>query len=504
MPTGGHRGRVAVGGAWSLLSWGVSFAAGPLVLVLVVRSVSHRQYGSLSVAISLAAILGELICLGLSAAVVQVAVTERTHRGDGREVGVLKGAMRLAAVSALVGVTLSAIGTASLYAVPSLRSSALPFIALIPVVLLGPFAAVARGAVRILYWPRIAAAAAIIASVASAAITLMVIAMGHASAVTVAVARSAASVLGLIALAWPLLHWHRGVDRKARLDGVTRRLLVFGLPALVGIVFVLVTSQFTILLLGSFHGSQIVGLYSPAAAVAIAVMGLPSVIGNFYLPSATDLAVRGDLVGVAGLYHWTTRWSITLASPAIAVLLICPAAVLDFVFGPAFGRMSGVLRILAIGVTVQVVSGFNGLTLDAFGLPKVAAARQGIGLGLGVLACVTLIPIFGATGAAFASSGAIVTANVLCSVVLAHRFRIWPWDRAVSGTVVVLTASMALSAGVIISVHSHFWCCMVVGATSAVTTGAASVTFGGRADRHAIADRLRRRVQPAAPLTTLN
>ncbi|MDA8366628.1 MAG: oligosaccharide flippase family protein [Actinomycetota bacterium] len=494
MNAGGHRDRVAAGAAWSLVSWVVALVAGPVVAVLVVHSISHRQYGSFSEATSLVAILAGLTSLGLSTAVIQVAVTERSRRGDAGEAGAINSAVRIAAVTTLAGVVVSAMGAVLLYSVPSLRPSASPFIALIPIVLLAPFAGVVSAVARILYRPRHVATAAIAAPISGAAIMFAIIVSGHANDVTIAAATSAAAVIGFVTLAATLRRWYRGIDRTVRLDGGSARLLAFGIPALVGHGFVLTTSELTVLLLGSSHGSRIAGLYTPAAAMALTVVAIPAATSSFYLPAATDLAAHRDLAGLAGLYHWITRWNITLASPAIAVLLVAPKAILTVVFGPAFASMCGVLRLLMVGVTVQVASGYNGLTLDAFGLPKVVAARQGTALALSVVACVVLIPTFGAAGAAIACSFALVAANILTSAVLALRFRIWPWDRATGGTFAVLAAAMAISAGMIATIHSTFWQCVVVAATSGTATGVAALIFGGRAERSAIANRLRRRL----------
>jgi len=490
----GHRDRVAAGAAWSLLSWAVSLVAGPVVAVLVVRSISHRQYGSLSVATSLVVILAGLTSLGLSAAVIQVAVTERSRRGDAGEAGTINNALRIAVVATLGGVLVSGMGAVFLYAVPSLRPSVFPFIALVPIVLLAPLGAVVSAVARILYRPRPVALAAIAAPVSSAVIMLLIIVSGHANDVALAGAMSAAAVIGFVTLAVALRRWYRGIDRTARLDGGAARLLAFGIPALVGHGFAMTTSELTVLLLGSSHGSRAAGLYAPVAAMALTVVAIPAATSSFYLPTATDLATRRDVIGLAGLYHWITRWNITLVSPAIAVLVVAPTAILTFVFGPAFAQMSGVLRILTIGITVHVVSGYNGLTLDAFGLPKVVASRQGIALALSIVACIVLTPIFGAAGAAIACSFALVAANVLTSAVLALRFRIWPWDRATGGTLLVLATAMAISAGTIGTVHSAFWQCAVVATACSVTTGVAALIFGGRVERHAIADRLRRRL----------
>ena len=53
---------------------------------------------------------------------------------------------------------------------------------------------------------------------------------------------------------------------------------------------------------------------------------------------------------------------------------------------------------------------------------------------------------------------------------------------------------MAISAGMIATIHSTFWQCVVVAATSGTATGVAALIFGGRAERSAIANRLRRRL----------
>ena len=86
-------------------------------------------------------------------------------------------------------------------------------------------------------------------------------------------------------------------------------------------------------------------------------------------------------------------------------------------------------RVLAVGVTIDVLLGFNTYAILALSLPRVLVRNALLGLVVSVIACATLIPRLGAVGAAAATAIAILAVNGLASLFLWHRMNFAPWDR---------------------------------------------------------------------------
>jgi O-antigen/teichoic acid export membrane protein len=496
---GGARTRVAVGGLWAGLTWAVGIVTGPLLAIAIVRSMSHSQYGILVVAASAVGLLTVVSGLGLQAAVSQIAAAERVENPAGGEVATMKGAVTLGLRAALGGVVLAGAAALVFVAVRTLRPATVPLLALSPVVVVAPLAGVASGMYRVLHWPRKLALRTMVSSVALGVLIAVPLLFARVTPLQISGARALASVLALALLAVPLRGYYRGHAQRHLAAVPVKRIMPFASALMLGVAFTAALAELDVFLLGVFRGARVTGLYAPGAAMVAVVAGLPTIVGSLYLPNATDLAVRGELDQLSALYRFATRWSITVAAPALALLLVSPASVLSLVFGHGIESMASTLRVLGFGALVQIASGFNGITLDAFGLARVVAVRQVISLGISFVACLTLIPAFGPIGAAAATAIGYGAANVMCSTSLYRRFRLFPWDKAVLVTSTALAVAIGLSVIADHFVDGALYRCLVTAGLAGLLTSMAALVTGGRDERRAIAKGLRDKARKRSP-----
>jgi O-antigen/teichoic acid export membrane protein len=198
-------------------------------------------------------------------------------------------------------------------------------------------------------------------------------------------------------------------------------------------------------------------------------------VGGFLLPALAAAAAKGERHRVAYLYHWTSRWSLVACVPVLSILVLEPHATLDLFFGIGFGHIALPLRILGLGALCHVMFGFNGYTLEAQGVALPTAFRSGVGILLSAVLCVALVPTYGATGAALATTIAIVVVNLLCSALLLTRFEIAPWDRHFAIVVASLVPAGALAALAASEVSGAFTRCAVAAAVTTVIAVAAAI-----------------------------
>jgi O-antigen/teichoic acid export membrane protein len=261
--------------------------------------------------------------------------------------------------------------------------------------------------------------------------------------------------------------------------------------------FATVLTQLDIFFLGVFHGAAVTGLYSPASAAADFAVAIPMVLVSFFVPAATDLATRHALVEVGDLYRWGTRWGIALAAPALAVLLVCPGAALAVAFGHGVQGMATPLRILALGVFLQTITGLNGPTLDAFGVPRQVAVRQLISLFAAIAACLLLIPPFGAAGAAWTIDVGFFATNILCSWRLYRQYHILPLDWAIVITIGSFALALVASWGLVPLLTSDIGRCAMTAVITLFVTLIAAFGAGGKAERAAVTKRFSAYLQRA-------
>ena len=110
--------------------------------------------------------------------------------------------------------------------------------------------------------------------------------------------------------------------------------------------------------------------------------------------------------------------------PIFIVVLAFTGPVLE-IFGSDFGGGETALRILAVGQLVNLACGFPGEALLMRGDANVMTLTYASTTLLTVVLAVALVPSFGADGAAVASAAAMIASNLILTVVLWRRQRVY-------------------------------------------------------------------------------
>jgi O-antigen/teichoic acid export membrane protein len=213
---------------------------------------------------------------------------------------------------------------------------------------------------------------------------------------------------------------------------------------------------------------------------------MAAIVGTFYLPTIATVLTRKDFRQAGDVYCWASRWTFVLVAPVVAVMLACPGSVLTVLFGADYDRMATPVRILALGVLVNVLFGFNGITVDSLNKVKLIIGRQVIALVFNVAACAVLIPYFGATGAAIATSSSLLCINLTASLLLSQQTGITPHNLKLFA----VACGFAVSVAVGLAVHSvpmeNVLRIALVGVVTVLLCAAVSYLVSTRSERRAI------------------
>lgn len=480
------RSNILTGSAWSLISWLLSAATALPLTVLLVRLMSPSAFGTYSLATGVTAFVVPVAEFGLQSSVahrVAEALTSEQHQDLST---IARAATRVIVYLMVLASVTVAVISLIMRQVPSLSPVVPAFLVLAPVALVAPLRDAAMGLIQATFQPKVPLMSGALRSGLLLAMSISLLVAGLRSAVSMAAAQSVAvgaSVVLLVLWSGWLGHLHTRPERPLG----SKHFMTYGLAALATTTFFMAVSQLDLLFLGVFHGSADAGAYAPVSGIADAIGALFVILASYALPAMTAARVRGKDTELLELTRWTSRWGLVLCAPALGLMVAAPGPLVHLLFGNRSFGMASPARILAVGVIIDVLLGFNTFAILALGLPRVLARNALLGLAVSVIACATLIPRLGAVGAAAATVIAILAANGLASSFLWHRTQFVPWDRPLVLSIAAFTAGTGTAVLLSRLVANDLGQLAIAAAFSGIPTLAVSIVAGGTFDRHLLA-----------------
>lgn len=204
----------------------------------------------------------------------------------------------------------------------------------------------------------------------------------------------------------------------------------YGLRGQVGGLITLLNLRLDVAILGAIAGPAILGGYAVASKYA-ELLRLPGTALTWvFYPRLTKLEQR-EAARAARRMIRPTLAGIMIAAVPVALLA---APVMRLLYGASFGAAVTPARVLVAGMVLAGGSGVASAYLYGRGTPGLNSIVLGAGLVITVALDVTLIPRYGALGAAVASTAAYLSTDALLIGLLLRLSAAAPRHRA---TVVV-------------------------------------------------------------------
>jgi stage V sporulation protein B len=202
-----------------------------------------------------------------------------------------------------------------------------------------------------------------------------------------------------------------------------------------------------ILLTARFLGPSEVGLFSAASVLAQGVWVLPSALQTITYPLMTGYWSNRDHLLLQRTIDFSLRASLVTTVPAVFSLVYLRREVILVVFGARFIPAADPLMILLIGYLFSaVVSRPVGSAMGAVGRPGIDLVRAAIAGSANLILTLTLIPIWGLRGAAWALTATLIIVSCLAQYFLITRASVRIPAGATRSCLVLGIASAALFA----------------------------------------------------------
>lgn len=189
-------------------------------------------------------------------------------------------------------------------------------------------------------------------------------------------------------------------------------LLPFTLIVFIGTL----NTELVSVLLGWLVDNESVAYFKVAMqGVTLITLGLTSV-NAVIMPNVARLYKQGNIKETQYLLTKSVRLSALFSLPIIFILIIFGEFMIDLLFGREYLKAYPILVILSLGQLVNVLMGSVGLVLGMTGNEDRALKSIFITFVLNLILLATLIPLYGALGAATAVSVSLVCWNVLMAI----------------------------------------------------------------------------------------
>lgn len=224
-----------------------------------------------------------------------------------------------------------------------------------------------------------------------------------------------------------------------------KELVTFSLPASLTGVFGVLLIWVDRLFVGFYRPAAEVGIYSAASQISVTFSIILGGFAAIFSPMAADLYHHGELGRLEELYRISTKWGLYLSVPPFLLTLFAPKLVMGVLFGRAYVSGWPVVLILTFAQVVNAGTGPVGYLLVMAGYQKRMFHISGSMFVLAVVLGLILVPRYGMTGAAIATSIALSGLFILAIALARSALGMVPYDkRYLKGAVATVLAAVPL------------------------------------------------------------
>ena len=186
-----------------------------------------------------------------------------------------------------------------------------------------------------------------------------------------------------------------------------------------------ITTQTDVLMLVALKGPEDAGVYQIAARGAELVAFVYAVSGIALQPTLARLYVQGDMIKLRQVARTAARIMFGAAFLGAVIFIVAGSDLLVTIFGEAYVGGAVALGILSGGWALIAFFGPARDTLIMTGGERAAAVSISVAAILNIVLNLLLIPRFGMSGAAFATTLSLVSCHAGYALAVRHRLGYW-------------------------------------------------------------------------------
>jgi O-antigen/teichoic acid export membrane protein len=195
------------------------------------------------------------------------------------------------------------------------------------------------------------------------------------------------------------------------------------LPIVVAWAFYIMLTYTDVVVLQQFRPPEELAIYYAASKTLAFVAFVYFSVATAVAHQFSEYHVAGDHVGLRDFVARSVRWTFWLSLAATVAILVLGKPIL-WLFGRDFIQGYPLMFILAIGLMARASIGPAERLLNMLDQQRACAIAYATAFATNVVTCVVLAPRFGVTGAAIATSTALIVESVLLFVVAKRRLNL--------------------------------------------------------------------------------
>lgn len=256
------------------------------------------------------------------------------------------------------------------------------------------------------------------------ALLLSVMVLAWQGTATIASIMTAYAGVFLLATLLAFVRWKRIVGTvRQKPDFSTALLLRTSLPMLVVTSLNLVMAWTDTMVLGILSTPEQLGVYGVALRISATVAFILIAINSVVAPQFAGLHSSGRHAELEILARRSSFWTLVGATPLILIFIMFPTQILGLL-GEQFEAAAWPLRLLALAQLVNVSTGQLTSLLIMTGHEKLMRNNMIFSAALNFAGNLALVPLFGALGAAVATTVSISVMKLIAWRIARHKLQI--------------------------------------------------------------------------------
>ena len=228
------------------------------------------------------------------------------------------------------------------------------------------------------------------------------------------------------------------VRTKLKAKFELRELLNFSWPLFAATFFALLLTTIDMFMLGYFLNTAAVGIYSMSVTLSRIILVVNESLIILFLPIVTGYFAVGKREEMTLFFKTVTRWIFLFSVPILVFTILYAIPLLEAFYGATFVPGFMALSILITGFFFVGAVGPTQDMLKAIGKPRYDLINTIIAAGANIVLNLTLIPLYGITGAAIATASSYILWNVLSLVEVYLVLKIHPYSWAYFKPIIAL------------------------------------------------------------------